>query len=154
MTDKTERDEPCWRFARAFCLFGGIDLHFFPPVKRQATRERRQWDFIYIYGRYTRFACNALAAERAARRGEGNARDGQRRSLKIESICAFGLEIQIRREISVAAPCPSGRLSSHNRYIHRASIRAFVGRSVGSISAEADDAPAQKYYITRGIPGD
>lgn len=46
-----------------------------------------------------------LGRRGASATGEANAHDGQRRSLKIESICALGLEIQIQREISMAAPC-------------------------------------------------
>lgn len=46
-----------------------------------------------------------LGRRGASATGEENAHDGQRRSLKIESICASGLEIQIRREISMATAC-------------------------------------------------
>lgn len=93
----------------------GDDLRsFFPShLSNNADINPRQWNFIYIYGRARAnggASCNVTrgrhgaSATGAARRGEANARDGQRRSLKIESICALGLEIQIRREISMAMP--------------------------------------------------
>lgn len=68
-------------------------------------------------------------------------RDGQRRSLKIESICAPGLEIQIRREISTDAPVDRRRdsLSSYNPSIYPSNVdllarrRRLLHGSVGSI---------------------
>ena len=57
------------------------------------------------------------------RRGAANSRYEQRRSLKIESICALGLEIQIRREISMAARILSLALCIIDRSIERRSPR-------------------------------
>lgn len=94
------------------------------PVKqREYQLPRRQWDFIYIYGQGGRAGGRAseranawfgvvtlLGSTRSPQPTGSNARNGQRRSLKIESICALGLEIQIRREITGGWLCPGSRV--------------------------------------------
>lgn len=98
----------------AFCASGADLRSFFPPhlsnnanINPCLTMEfhLHLWTAARA-SEWRRASCNVTRSTRRVRnrRGEANARDGQRRSLKIESICALGLEIQIRREISMASP--------------------------------------------------
>lgn len=84
---------------------------FFPPhlSNNANANPRLTMEFhlhLWTTARANEWRARVVMLLGAARRGEANARDGQRRSLKIESICALGLEIQIRREISIAARAP------------------------------------------------
>jgi len=121
-----------WKTAARFANSGGRgggffvsgdDLRpFFPPhlsnnanVKPRPTMEFHLHLWTTVCGE--RMAARVVMLHGVSATGKANARDGQRRSLKIESICALGLEIQIRREISMVARAPGSLSLSPPSYI-------------------------------------
>lgn len=78
-------------------------------------------------------------------RTEANAHDGQHGSLKIESICASGLEIQMPREISMPAWLPPAVAAAYNRYIHRQRSSELKGeKKLGMVENSCNGVPYHK----------